>query len=254
MADTSKTVDRRDRRAVVWSFEAVEYPAERFALASEEPLYLLPEGWWEMEDEAAARAALERRAQDISARLAAYGQRAEGTHKPRRDREPNAVAAEPSYPSGWIYSEKTYPDPTQFDDSCPCCGDVVYTEGWHDDGNEYTCPSCGYNPEHNYTVLPAQEAPEPECFGRQGVTTYRNDEQAASNVIYHDGEPVTPDVGPITEWEYPVSWDFSPEPVRVKRDRREERRERGARPSVAIQERHALALVLAAFDAHQVEA
>lgn len=193
-------MDKELRRAVVWTFDTgQDRPGERAALAAELPYFGLPEDWEDMTQDELRR---------FGIRLA--NERRTLERKPQTEWVPGVAKAEPDYPEGWIQSEKSYASALDFDDECPCCGDVIYHEGWHDDGNEYTCPSCGYNPEISYTLLPTVERPASSWGTRHGgMRTYRDSDLAASMVTYHEGEPVLAleDEDPIDEWNYPASWD-----------------------------------------------
>jgi len=57
----------------------------------------------------------------------------------------------------------------------------------------------------------AQERPDGSDRFRAlgGLRTYRDHEQAAEGVTYHEGEPVTPEQGAVDMEAYPMEWDMT---------------------------------------------
>ena len=221
--------------AVYWTFPPTDYELKRrrFEAEGEEPLFTLPDDWTDL-DESPAYAQWKRDTQyrALLDRLEVYELLPEGIEVVSPQPEPVEVPAEPSYPAGHVEPTRPVVNPMDCTHGCPCCGernDIAETAF-----GSWMCEACGFDPHGSYIVdTRAPRRPPVEAWHRAGTTLYRDDEAAAQAVIYHEGEPVVPDAGPITEWAYPAEWDMPAVDMVVRRDDREDRRERGRAAALA---------------------
>lgn len=62
--------------------------------------------------------------------------------------------------------------------------------------------------EWKVDVLASTERPDSEWGTPNSATTYRDYEQAATVVTYHDGAPVVPEAAAVAMHLYPAAWDI----------------------------------------------
>lgn len=160
------------RRATLWGWETSDYEARvaRERAEVEDPLYILPDGWEDMDEDSLARFFLAERIQRMSDRA---------TRSP--------VGGDPhAAPKGdWAPSTRM-----------PTVDDWLLRQH----GREL---SEGEIVEYEHA------SPMPEQFAGHGqFTVYHDAEQAAGYTIYtDDGEPLNVDTDPVAWDEYPSSWD-----------------------------------------------
>lgn len=212
-----------------WDTTKGEGPAE----AWEDALYLLPEGWEERMEEAAARAAIEERRVASLARITQYEARTEQVRPDVAGVEPLTAPAEPKGEYGPLEGMPTVATHTVdrdhlYDPSltgCPVCEDFVPTECWWGGEDAWMCAGCGYSPEFTLSVDPTLPPVPAPVWGRgSDMTPYRGEELASQQVIYHDGEPVMPEPAVVGVDEYPSVWDVSVSPSVYFYDRTHVRR------------------------------
>lgn len=184
--------------------------------AWEEALYDLPVNWEDRMTEEGQRAEIEKRRVESLARITQFEARIEGLVRPQQVDVPLDPPAEPKgdWPDSVMPTVATHTVDREhlYDPSltgCPVCEAFVPTECWWGGEDAWTCASCGYSPEYTLEVDPSLPSVRREATlgGRSGITTYRDDELAAAQVIYHEGEPVMPEAEVVTVDEFPWSWD-----------------------------------------------
>lgn len=172
--------------------------------AGDDQFVELPSGWEDMTEDQLRRWGIQVRAERRKTQGAPHW--SPRCRKPGCDERHEHALSEPREEEGWVVPERVIL-PLNGTMGCPCCGESVQSLDW-DDYDGYTCTGCGFAPSDGYTLLATEPAPAVRWGTMSAMTPYRDAERAASAVTYHDGEPVVPDTGPVTGWDYPAGWDY----------------------------------------------